>query len=85
MIQQAVHDIAEREERSKNFLVFGLEEGDEEDVQAKVCEVFDILGDKPLLEEVSRLGKKWSSHHRPVIVKLRTSSVANGVLKKSLA
>ena len=83
VIQRAVRDIAEREERSKNLLVFGLEETADEDMRAKVCEVFDTLGDKPLLEEVSRLGKKRTSHHRPVIVKLRTSAAANGVLKKS--
>ena len=53
-IQRAVKDIAEGEERSKNFVVFGLEEeGDEEDVGSRVTELLEVLGEKPRLETVA--------------------------------
>ena len=83
MIQRAVKVITEVEERSKNLIVFGLEEEEEEEVRARVSELFGTLGEKPRPEEVSRLGMKRSGHNRRVIVKLRTSAAAAGVLKKT--
>ena len=83
VIQRAVKDITEGEERSKNLIVFGLEEDDEEDARARVSELFGELREKPRPEEVSRLGTKSSGRQRPVIVKLRTSAAAAGVLRKS--
>ena len=62
MIQRAVKDITEVEERSKNLIVFGLEEKEEEEVRARVSELFGTLGEKPRPEEVSRLGMKRSGH-----------------------
>ena len=82
-IERAVKDIAEGEERSKNVIVFGLEERDGESVAARVGEVFGVLGEKPRPEEVSRMGTKREGQHRPIIVKLRNSAAASGLLRKS--
>lgn len=85
-IQRAVKDMAEGEVRSKNVVVFGLEEEeDEEDVGSRVTELLDVLGEKPRLETVKRMGRKTTGHHRPVLVELRSSVAAAGVLKKSQA
>lgn len=83
VIQRAVKDIAEVEERSKNVIIFGLEEQDEEDVGERVSEIFDAVGEKPRPEAVLRLGNKRSDVNRPVIVKFRNTDTATGVLRKS--
>ena len=83
VIQRAVKDIAEEEERSRNLLIFGLEEQEVESVEARVSEVFDVLGEKPRPDTVSRLGTKREGQQRPVIVKFRSSATASGILKKS--
>ena len=83
VIQRAVRDFTEGKDRSKNLLVFRLQEEDGEEVRVRVSELFGTLGEKPRPEEVLRLGKKSTDHHRPVIVKLRTAAAADGVIKKS--
>ena len=42
-----------------------------------------LLGEKPRLETVARMGTKKTGHHRPVLVGLRSTVAATGVLKKS--
>ena len=83
VIQRAVRDFTEGEERSRNLLVFGLQEEDGEVVGERVSELFWTLGEKPRPEEVLRLDKKSTGQHRPVMVKLRNSAAAARVLKKS--
>ena len=46
MIQRTVKDIVEVEKRSKNVIIFGMEEQDEEDVGERVSEIFDAVGEK---------------------------------------
>ena len=74
VIQRAVKDIAEGEERSKNVIIFGLEEQDEENVEARVSEIFEVVGEKPRPETLSRMGNKRTDYNRPVIVKLRNTA-----------
>lgn len=83
MIHQAVKDIAEGEERSKNVIIFGLEEQEEENVEARVSEILEVVGEKPRPEAVSRMGNKRTDYNRPVIVKLRNTAAATGVLRKA--
>ena len=53
MIQWAVKDITEGEEQSKNVIIFGLKEQDEENVKGRVSEIFEVVGGKPRLETES--------------------------------
>ena len=46
VIQRTVKDIVEVEKRSKNVIIFGMEEQDEEDVGERVSEIFDAVGEK---------------------------------------
>ena len=48
MLQRTVKDIAENEERSKNIIVFGLEEQEQDNVEARVGEILEAIGEKPL-------------------------------------
>ena len=83
MLQRTVKDIANSEERSKNIVVFGLQEQEEENVEARVGEIFEAVGEKPLPEGISRVGKKRTDSHRPILIKFRTAVAASGVLRKS--
>ena len=74
----AKHVIME-EELSKNIMIFGLPETDNEEIQKSVSRVFEELGEKPRLEAV-RLGKKMQSKVRPVKVTLSSSSAVHQIL-----
>lgn len=73
------HVVAE-EDRSRNLMIFGLRESDDEHLGDKVSEVFEHLGEKPKVE-ASRLGKKGSSTTaRPVKVTLSSSTIVHQIL-----
>ena len=72
MLQEVVNDVIQVEERNRNLVVFGLEEEVGENLEGKVGEVFQELGEKPHLVEVIRLGSSTSGKTRPV--KVTTSS-----------
>ena len=82
-IERAVKDMAESEERSKNVLIFGLDELDSESIEEKVAEIFEAVDEKPRPESVSRVGKKTADINRPVFVKFSSASTAMGILRKS--
>jgi hypothetical protein len=46
-------------------MIFGLPETDNEEVKVSVSQVFETIGEKPILEAV-RLGEKVQSKLRPV-------------------
>ena len=62
-------------------MVFGLAEdsGDEEQLNSKVCAVFEQLGVKPRVE-ASRLGVKGRRSPRPIKVTLSSSTVVHQIL-----
>ena len=70
-------DVVDEEDRSRNVLLFGVleEEEDEEDVNARVAEVFESISHKPKVESY-RLGRKNNDSIRPVKVILSSSTVA---------
>ena len=65
-------------------MVFGLPEDDEDDEQlnSRVCGVFEQIGVKPRIES-SRLGVKGSKSPRPIKVTLSSSTVARQILLKA--
>ena len=82
-IERAVRDMAESEERSKNVLIFGLDEQDSESIEERVAEIFEAVNEKPRPDTVTRVGKKTTDNNRPVIVKFSSASIAMGILRKS--
>ena len=48
-----------------------------------VGEIFEAIGEKPLPEAISRLGKQRTDSHHPVLIKFRNAVAASGVLRKS--
>jgi len=85
-LRSVVKHVVEEEDRSRNLMVFGLPEGDDNDKQlnSRVCEVFEHLGVKPRVE-ASRLGVKTKSSKspRPIKVTLSSSTVVRQILLKA--
>ena len=80
-------NVIEEEKRSKNLIVFGLDESKDERIDGKVSALFLQIGEKPRVS-VSRIGMKKTdtvcNHVRPVKVALTNSTATRQILTKSL-
>ncbi len=82
-LKQAVKTAIAEEDRTKNIMIFGLSEEDNEQLENKVCEIFQELGEKPKVT-VSRVGRSAGAQKcRPVKVYLTSSNIAYQILMKS--
>ena len=73
-LKKVVQAVVEEEDRSKNVMLFGLEEDKNETISEKVEEVFVSVGEKPSFV-ASRIGKKSNGKARPVKVTLMGNSL----------
>ena len=80
-LNKLVKQVVELEDRNKNVMIFGLEESENENLPAKVSEVFKELRESSRFL-VSRVGNKTKSD-RPIKVSLKTSATAHEICKKS--
>ena len=79
-LKSVVKNTMQEEDRSKNLIVFGLVEQENEDLQSSIGEVFSQLGVKPI-SDLSRVGKSGNKERpRPVKVVLSCASTARSVL-----
>ncbi len=82
-LKQAVKSAIAEEDRTKNVMVFGLCEEEEEQLETKVGGLFLELGEKPKLT-ASRVGRKAGADKcRPVKVVLSSANNVNQILMKS--
>lgn len=82
-VKSVVRTVVEEEDRSRSVMVFGLPEEDDEQLNAKISEVFQEIGEKPRIE-ASRLGKECKQRKvRPVKVTLTSSAIVNQILVKA--
>lgn len=84
-IKSVVKSVVELEDRSRNIMVFGLPEEENEQLNERVLELCEVLGEKPRLD-ACRVGKKSiesSSTKRPIKVSLSNSIVVNQILSKA--
>ncbi len=83
-LKQAVKTAIAEDDRTKNIMIFGLGEEDNEQLENKVNEIFQELDEKPK-ETVSRVGRSAAGAKkcRPVKVLLSSSNIAYQVLMKS--
>ena len=80
-IKTVVKDIVE--DRSRNIMMFGLEETERENLDYKVRDIFEELKEKPLFR-AERVGRKTSEDFdRPVKVSMDSSIIVSDILKKS--
>jgi len=79
-LKNVVKTVVAEEDRSRNLLVFGLPEEEQEELEARIGEVLEEIGQKPKVE-VERLGKKKTSTcTRPVKVCLTSSLIVHQIL-----
>ena len=86
-VQKVVQNVVEADDRSKNIIVFGLKETDDEDINVIIDEVLENVGCKPRHESV-RIGFKKqteadSNKHRPVKVSVASAAHAIAILRSA--
>ena len=83
VIESAVKKVVLEDDRSKNLMVFGVEESDNEDVDHVISDVFSVLGEKPRVVERRRIGAPKSDRSRPIKVTLTSGDIVKQILRKS--
>ena len=83
VLKKVVKSVVQEEDRSRNLMVFGIPEKENENITERVQEVFQQLGIKPTMEviRVGKIGKEKTK--RPVKVTLSSSSVAYQILSQA--
>ena len=83
-VKRAVQSAISDEDRGKNLIVFGLDEVENENLDSRVGELLQELGEKPRLT-ASRVGKivDGAEKCRPVKVVLTSSNIVKQILSKS--
>jgi hypothetical protein len=86
VLKKVVQSVVQQEDRSRNLMVFGIPETENENLSERIQDVFQEIGMKPTLETVSRLGKvskEKTKRERPVKVTLSSPSVAHQILSQA--
>ena len=80
-LRKAVQRVVTEEDRTKNVVIFGLEENENEELSDKINYVFEHIDEKPRFDAV-RIGMKSAGKVRPVKVKLPNSTAVHQILVK---
>jgi hypothetical protein len=84
VLKDVVQSFVQQEDRSRNLMVFGIPEMENENLSERIQEVFQEIGVKPTLETVSRVGKVGKEKtKRPVKVTLSSPSVGRQILSQA--
>ena len=78
-MEKVVRDALDEDDRSRNVMLFGLPEQKSEYLERTVEHVFEELGEKPVVVEACRIGRK-SGTSRPVLVTVSSSTTANRLI-----
>ena len=84
-IEAAVRKVSDKDDRSKNVIIYGVEETDNEIVKEKVETILEEIGEKPLVRDCCRVGVKKSAVRipRPIKFSLSNSDHVNQVLRSA--
>lgn len=84
-IEAAVRKAADKEDRTKNAIIYGIEESDSEVIQEKVGGILEVIGEKPLVKNCARVGVKKPGGvlPRPVKFSLSSSDLVAQVLRNA--
>ena len=84
VLKQVVQSVIQQEDRSRNLMVFGLPETEDENATERIQDLFQGIGIKPATMEVSRVGRSSKEKKkRPVKVILSSASVAFQILSQA--
>ena len=83
-LTEVIKEVVQEEDRSRNLIVFGLDEDKEEQLSEKICDLFETMGEKPRTEAY-RIGKLSAekTSPRPVKVTMTSSSSVHQLLDKA--
>ena len=82
-LRKVVKSVVQEEDRSKNVIIFGLQERKGENIEERVEEIFQDIGLKPKLQAV-RVGKvSKETTKRPVKVSFSSSSLVYETLRQA--
>jgi rubrerythrin len=84
-LKEAVKSAVSEEDRSRNIMIFGKEDAEDEDLSQTVTEIFEDLGEKPHMIEFRRIGTAKTGRRRPIKVKLSSNDAVEHVLRRSRA
>ena len=73
-IEAAVKSFSDKEDRSKNLIIYGIEETSGEVLGDKVGKVLEEIDEKPMVRDCVRVGVKGSGDTRPRPVKFSLSN-----------
>ena len=82
-IRAAVKTISDKENRTRNVIIHGLEEFNEESLEEEVGKVLEKIEEKPVIMDCCRVGIKKPDSKRPIKFTLRSSDMVNQILRKS--
>ncbi len=81
-LKKAVKEVVEEGDRSRNIMMFGFKEVEDEKLASRVSVVFEKLGEKPRFE-ATRLGGKVPGKARPVKVTLANHTIVHQILSRA--
>ena len=76
-LETAVKKIKESEDRSRNLMIYGSSEENNENLKDKVADIFTHIEGKPLFSIPSRVGNSDRGSVRPVKVSLTSASMVS--------
>ena len=84
-IEAAVRKVSDKDDRSKNVIIYGVEEKDNEKLKEKIETVLEEIGEKPVVRDVCRVGVKKADVKtpRPIKFTLSNSDHVNQVLRSA--
>ena len=82
-LRAAVKSVADKEDPSRKFMIYGLEENSGEDLQDKVSEVLAEIEEKPLIRDCCRVAFNKENGKRPIKFSLSSSDMVNQILRKA--
>lgn len=80
-IKTAMKKAVDEQDRSRNLIIYGMKEEDNEVLETKVTEVLEQLNEKPRIANCSRIGKDGTA--KPVKITLSSSDLVYQILKKT--
>ena len=82
-LHAAVKTVSEKEVRSRNVMIYGLEESSGENLEGEVSKVLTEIEEKPMVRDCCRVGIKRVGSKRPVKFSLSSSDMVNQILSKA--
>ncbi len=77
-----VKKVNAEDDRSRNVVLFGIEEGERECVKSKVTKILEQLDEKPQILESRRVGRRSAGSTRPIKFSVKNSETVFHILGK---